>query len=254
MKINRAKAIEAFMAYTSCYDVSDDKIKLKIEHTNRVNGLCEQIAVGIGLQPEDIDLAWLMGLLHDVGRFEQIKQYGTFKDSESVDHANFGADILFAEGRIRDYIEESTEDRLLETAIRVHSAYRIPENFSERESMFCNILRDADKIDIIKVNTEYPLEKVYNVTTEDLETASVTPEVMESFREEHAVLRALKKTSVDNVVGHISLVYELVYPVSVQIMKEQGYLRKLTVFPSRNPKTMRQMQEIRMHLQSEGYL
>ena len=47
----------------------------------------------------------------------------------------------------------------------------------------------------------------------------VTPEVLQSFDEEHAVLRSLKKTAVDNVVGHISLVYELVYPESCRIVK-----------------------------------
>ena len=115
--------------------------------------------------------------------------------------------------------------------------------------MFCNILRDADKIDIIRVNTEFPLEEVYNVTTEELETAAITPAVMESFYEEHAVLRSLKRTPADNVVGHVSLVYELVYPVSVRIMKEQGFLEKLMDFQSRNPATIRQMKEIRGYLQ-----
>lgn len=254
MNIDRTKAIAAFKEYTSHYNVNDDKIRLKIEHTYRVNQLCEQIARTSGLSEKDVELAWLMGLLHDVGRFEQVTQYGTFQDSISVNHAEFGADILFKEGQIRNYLLDDSEDRLLETAIRVHSAYRIPENLSERERTFCNILRDADKIDIIKVNTEYSLEEVYNVSTEALETDPITPEVMESFWEEHAVLRALKKTSVDNVVGHISLVYELVYPVSVQILKEQGYLKKLADFQSKNPQTVEQMQEIQAHLRSKGYL
>ncbi len=249
MRIDRTKAMAAFEEYTSHYNISDDKIRLKIEHTKRVNQLCEQIAVEIGLEEGDIDIAWLLGLLHDVGRFEQIKRYGTFKDSDSVDHANFGADILFVDGKIRDYIEDASEDALLELAIRAHSAYRIPEGLSKREQMFCNILRDADKIDIIRVNTEFPLEEVYNVTTEELETAAITPAVMESFYEEHAVLRSLKRTPADNVVGHVSLVYELVYPVSVRIMKEQGFLEKLMDFQSRNPATIRQMKEIRGYLQ-----
>lgn len=106
----------------------------------------------------------------------------------------------------------------------------------------------------VSVNTEYALEEVYNVSTEDLEHAAVTPEVMESFWEEHAVLRSLKKTSVDNVIGHISLVYELVYPVSIRLMREQGYLDKLTDFHSKNPATAAQIQKMRKCLCARGYL
>lgn len=68
---------------------------------------------------------------------------------------------------------------------------------------------------------------------------------MRSFEEEHAVLRALKRTAVDNVVGHISLVYELVYPVSLELVREQGYLEQLMNFTSENPVTNGQFVRIR---------
>lgn len=80
--------------------------------------------------------------------------------------------------------------------------------------MYCKILRDADKIDILRVNLDTPMEEIYNVTTEELKNSQVTPEVMQAFDEHHAVLRALKKTAIDNAVGHISLTYELEYPMS----------------------------------------
>lgn len=56
--------------------------------------------------------------------------------------------------------------------------------------MFCHILRDADKVDILKVNVEFPLEEIYNVDTKVLYQEEVTPEVLQSFDEEHAVLRS----------------------------------------------------------------
>ena len=125
-------------------------------------------------------------------------------------------------------------------AIRVHSAYRIPENLDKRTEKFCHILRDADKIDILRVNVEVPLEEIYNTTTEELRNALVTPEVERSFYEHHAVLRSLKKTPADHVVGHGSLVFELVFPESLRIVKRQGYLEKLLHFETDNPKTREQ--------------
>lgn len=132
MKIDKQKALKAFQEYTTHYDVSDEKVKLKIDHTYRVCGLCQQIAVQSGFDENEIELAWLTGLLHDVGRFEQLKRYGTFIDAQSIDHAEFGANILFKEGRIRDYIEDASEDQLLEKTVRCHSAYRVPAHYTER--------------------------------------------------------------------------------------------------------------------------
>ena len=237
MYIDREKALAAFREYTAHYNAEDSKVKLKIDHTYRVAGLCQRIATDIGLKQEDIDLAWLCGLLHDVGRFEQLKNYGTFNDAESIDHAMYGASILFDKGRIRDYIESEEADSFLRNVISCHSAYRIPAEYDERTVLFANILRDADKIDILKVNVEVPLEEIYNVSTQELKNADVTPEVLDSFLGERTVLRSLKKTSVDNVVGHVSLVYELVFPISLRIVAEQGYLEKLLSFASCNPRT-----------------
>lgn len=245
MKIDRQKALNAFREYTTHYDASDKKVKLKIDHTYRVCGLCQQIAAQSGFDENEIELAWLTGLLHDVGRFEQLKRYGTFIDAQSIDHAEFGADILFQEGKIRDYIEDTSEDELLEKTVRCHSAYRVPTNYTMREKKFADLLRDADKIDILKVNIIVPFEEIYNVTTYDLKHCKVTEEVMQALLEEHAVLRSLKKTPVDNLVGHISLVYELVYPISRKLVYEQGYLNKLMNFQSELSETNAQFAKIR---------
>lgn len=248
MRVDREKARKAFNEYVKKYDITDEKIKLKIEHTYRVCELCEEIAKDAGFNDEEVEIAWLTGLLHDVGRFEQLRRYGTFVDAQSIDHAEFGADILFKEGRVRDYVEDASEDGLLEKVIRCHSAYRVPKDYTEREKKFADLLRDADKIDILKVNIIVPLEKIYNVTTDELRNCTVTEEVMQAFYEGHAVLRELKKTPVDNVVGHISLVYELVYPVSTKIMYEQGYLERLMDFHSELEETNRQFEEIRRRM------
>lgn len=259
MKIDRNHITDTFSAYTDRYDASDGKIKLKIDHTYRVADFCDRIAKSIGLKEEDVDLAWTIGMLHDVGRFEQVKRYGTFIDLESVDHAQFGADLLFREGLIETYFPNLPDEggmcdrekaeyadlHIIETAIREHSNYRIREGLSDWEKMFCNIIRDADKVDILRVNVETPKEVIYNVTTEELQSAKVADAVMQSFFEEHCILRSLRESAVDNVVGHISLVYELVYPVSRSMVAEQGYLEQLMNFETKNEVTKEQFERIR---------
>lgn len=252
MNIDRKHVEVTFAEYVSHYDVKDEKVKLKIDHTYRVAELCDRIARSVELTSEDIDLAWLCGMLHDIGRFEQIKNYGTFIDADSVDHALYGAEILFDKGNIHTYLENPSDELcdFLRKVISCHSAYRVPKEYDERVRMFADILRDADKIDILKVNVEVPLEEIYNVTTQELMNAEVTIEVMKSFEEEKAILRALKKTPIDHVVGHISLVYELVYPISVQIVQQQGYLERLMNFSSNNTRTLKQFEKLRNMMQN----
>lgn len=249
MKIDRSKAEKVFRDYVSAYNAQDDKVRLKIEHTFRVAALCEKIAASLGMEEDERDLAWFTGLLHDVGRFEQLRNYGTFIDADSIDHAMYGAQILFDEGKIRDYTEDSCEDELLRTAVSVHSAYRIPEGLDERTRRFCHILRDADKIDILKVNVDFPPEEIYNISTRELKSCTVSEAVMAAFFEEHAILRTLKRTAADHLAGHISLVYELVFPESLRIVLEQGYLSKLMAFESGNPVTREQFCKMKEYME-----
>ncbi len=237
--MNRQQVKNTFKEYTDAYNSRDEKIRLKIEHTAYVAKLSDIIAESLGLSDRDQNLAWLIGMLHDIGRFEQIRRYQTFNDAISVDHAKFGADLLFCEGLIEQFMGDLTREELdiVELAIRQHNKYRVVEGLSDREMMFCNIIRDADKIDILRVNVQSPMEVIYGVTTEELLHSDVTPEVLQCFEEEHCVLKALRKTAVDNLVGHISLAFELVYPESRRLAAEQGYLNQMLDFHSQNPKT-----------------
>lgn len=271
--INRENVINAFAEYVRNYDPSDEKIKLKIDHTYRVAGLCQRIAESLGLSEPDVDIAWLLGMLHDIGRFEQIRRFGTFNDVQSVDHAEFGADLLFKEGLIRKFAEgyyeecelaepENQEDEqiiknnehhnkdtgLLEMAIRQHNKYRVKEDLTERQRMFCDILRDADKVDIFKVNADIPMEIIYDVTTEELKNGVITKEVLESFYKKETVLKSVRRSAVDHIVGHISLLFELVYKESYRQAKEQGYVYKLLNFKSDVPEVNAEFDDMRKYV------
>ena len=235
--------------------------------------LSERIARSLGLGDDDTNLAWLIGMLHDIGRFEQLRNYGTFSDAESIDHAHYGVELLFEDGFIEKFVGENaakdlkgtkdlketavkseseeketkeiSELDILRTAIWNHSAYRVEEGLTDRVKMFCNIIRDADKIDILKVNYDVTLEVIYDVTTEELKNSGVTDEVMKAFMEHHAVLRSLKKTPIDNLVGHAALVFELVYNESFKIVKEQGYIEKMLSYVSDNQDTVKKFEIMR---------
>ena len=250
MNIDRKKVREQFASYTRNYNAEDPKIALKIAHTYHVADNCEEIAKSIGLRCEDADFAWLSGMLHDIGRFEQVKRYTTFIDSESVDHAEFGADLLFGKEHLApDYYGERAYDEMLETVIRQHNKYRIDAVVTGRTLTFCNILRDADKVDILRVNVETPMEEIYNVSEEELLSSGVSDKVMAQVREHHAVNRDVMVSPAEHLIGHIALSFELVYPKSRELAKKQGYLDKMFDFPSRNESTLKALRDTRDELE-----
>jgi len=281
--LDRPAIKRIFVEYAATYNVQDDKIRLKIEHTYRVAALCEQIARSLvksqGLTKQDVDMAWFLGMFHDIGRFEQVRRFGTFYDAESIDHAALSADITFGGGAEDkkavdkaaknisvedDNIEESFEGfiadkilaatngsvdmRIAELAIRNHNVYKLPDNLTECEKMFCNILRDADKIDILKVCVEEPAEAVYGVTVEELKNCSVSDEVMQAFDREETILKSIRITPIDKLVGHVSLVFELVYHESLLTVVMQGYLDRLLEFPTNDTKAKKQLEIIRQKM------
>ena len=303
MKIDRQHVQDVFGKYTDAYDSKDPKIALKIEHTYHVAEVADQVAHSLGLSQEDCDLAWILGMLHDVGRFEQVRRYGTFVDSQSIAHALMSCQVLFPEdygveesvframpnghfGSLSDYLiagdgtnddetevgmEGCADDNKVDTAldeksdgkgkgesdewrhiiklaISVHSALRIPDDISEREAMFCNILRDADKVDIFRVNVETPLTDIINTTEEEIRTSCVTADVMPAILEHHVVPRDRKFTAADHIVSHCCLAFELVYKKSREIAVEQGYLNTLTEYVSENPETNQVMDKLREQL------
>ena len=92
--VDRDRARAAFEAYVGPYDIANLRIALKVAHTYRVAAIAERIAAAEGWTAEDIDLAWLCGLLHDIGRFEQLRLWDTFRDAGSASHAALGEAVL----------------------------------------------------------------------------------------------------------------------------------------------------------------
>ena len=229
--IDRKQAGAAFDAYTSRYDPGNPMIRHKVEHTLRVAGNCERIAESLHMNDDDAAFAWFLGLLHDIGRFEQVRRYGTFVDSVSVDHAEFGADLLFRDGLINEFpVRELSAGRLslLETAIRLHNKLALPENMDDETRCFCNLIRDADKADIFRVVTELSFEQRAGTSRGMLqETEGACDAVMECVLQHRCVPRDIRKTRFDVYISHCCMAFEIVFPETREIIREQGYLWQL---------------------------
>ena len=85
-------------AYVDTFREADGELpvmmRLKRVHTGFVVKNAEASADGEGFSAEEREVALAAALLHDTGRYEQLKRYNTFRDSDSVDHAVFSHDIV----------------------------------------------------------------------------------------------------------------------------------------------------------------
>ena len=231
MMFHKEQAKEAFTRYADQYDAGNILISHKIVHTFRVAELAERYAAAQGMSVADTDLAWFLGLLHDIGRFEQIRRFGTFVDSQSVDHAELSADILFREGLIETFSKEGLPEdwqTIAETAIRQHNKLRLPDTLDERTRCFAEILRDADKTDIFRVIAAIPFEdRIGSSKASFQDTGEANPEVMACVLQHRCVPGKLRHSHFDGRVAHCCMAFELVFEIARRTVKEEGYLLTL---------------------------
>ena len=221
--IDIEKAKEEFLKYTANYDHHSDKIERKEKHSLRVVERSTMIANYLKLNEEDRLLAELIGLLHDIGRFEQVKRANTFSDVKSgINHGELGAEILFKEGLIRRFVEEDTYDEIIRKAIVNHNRTYIEPGLSERELLFAHIIRDADKADIMYI---IATDDIYKDSTEDdYNTGAITAELMKQFLGDGYLDYKLIQSRGDDILTVYAMLADVQYPVTAEYILNEKFV------------------------------
>ncbi|WP_297262509.1 HD domain-containing protein [uncultured Desulfovibrio sp.] len=128
-------------------------MRLKEQHTRAVLGYARRMAQEEGFAPHIVRACLLAALYHDVARFAQYLRYGTFRDRDSRNHGLWGAAILKREGRLAQ--EDATVRRLVLTAVALHNRYALPAALPDDMACVAWTVRDADKLDILRVMDEH---------------------------------------------------------------------------------------------------
>ena len=247
--INLRKAQESFKEYLKDYDIEDGNIKLKIKHTYEVVNKSEYISKGLGLNQENIELAKLIALLHDIGRFEQVKQTSDFLDGKDFDHANYGIKVLFEDNLIRKFIEDNQYDNIIKKAIYNHNKYKIEENLNNAELLHSKIIRDADKLDNYRVKKEEKIEAIFPKRVnkkEDMEECLLSDKVYETVLNRECVNIYDRVTPLDFWVCILAFTFDLNFDVTYNIVKENDYINILIDrFDYKDIDTRNRMENIR---------
>lgn len=212
--------------------LSEDQLEnfeIKKNHSLRVADLALMLAKSLELNETEAQLAFFIGLFHDIGRFKQLIEYNTFSDTKSVDHAELSVEVL-KEG---DFFTELTEgqEELIVLAIEQHNKLELTRNLMDKERLFARLIRDADKLDILHVITDYytnPKAKPnHTLTWEMPKGVAVSPKVSKQILNGELVAKEAVLSDLDIKVMQLSWVYDINYRPSFELMMENRYLEKI---------------------------
>lgn len=208
--------------------VVNQNIELKEKHTLNVAKHSVSIAKSLELSEEETITAEIIGLFHDIGRFEQFRTYKTFRDYLSVNHAALGVKILEEYEVLKD-LDESRQNIIIK-AINLHNTKELPNDLNKEEALFCKLIRDADKLDIFRVIIEYEDERKNNPNPA-LDNLPFTPGYNKELLEDIFANKKINNNSLKNYndrkLYELGWITDLNFPFSFDYIKEKKVLNIL---------------------------
>lgn len=247
-----------FDDYTKRYPTEDAEVEANLsykkEHSLRVRDHMLTLGQDLHLDTNQLFLAEVIGLFHDVGRFEQYVKYHTFKDHLSEDHALLGLSVLERERIFSGRVSE-LEMEIIFTAIRNHNQRIIDENVSGNTLMFCKLIRDADKLDILDLIINFyenPERTPYLAVERNLLDERYSPEIIQRILSGEQISYSCVKTPVDIKLVRLAWLLDLTFPTSLTIAKRKQFLSRLRAFIPETKETLKVFQYIEQKVQAKS--
>lgn len=228
--IDILKAEKAFKKYLENYDISEDKVKLKVTHTYGVVKAAEYLAESLNLDEENKTIAQIIALLHDIGRFEQTKMSKDIYDIADkmfFDHAEYGVKILFENNLIREFVKDDKYDKIIYKAILNHNKIEIEKRLTNDELLHAQIIRDADKIDNFRVKLTESFGVLLGTDdTEAIFNDKISDKIYEDFMSKKLININDNKTYLDRWAGYIAFIFDMNFDASLVYLKENDLVNK----------------------------
>lgn len=229
------KILKLYDEYVDTFRSADgslpEMMELKRFHTAKVVENASAIVEGENFPEEWKEPALIAALLHDTGRYEQLKRYNTFQDSKSVDHAVFSYEIVKE--------KRWTSDPSILKAILYHNRRELPEGLDEKTAALSKVVRDADKLDIFRVleerldSTDWRRAKTEFWGLDPFGRPSA--EVLSAIREKRPVDYQHIRSLADFILIQIGWIFSgLYYEKSRIIARERGHLKYRLDFLEKN--------------------
>lgn len=240
------KAKKQLINHVESLNLKNSKVKNKIEHIFRVSENCEKIAQKLELSQEEINLAQLIGLLHDIGRFQQYKITDK-NELKKFDHGEAGVKLLKENNYIRKYIKDNKYDEIIYTAVYEHNKYELSKQLTKEKKLFCKIIKDADKIDLL-----YEGAYIYWQEPErkkQIEEGKLSNKMLKDFYEYKLADKRNSISETDQILTFASFVFDINFDFSIKTLKENGNaIKMIEKFDYQNLETKEEMQKVKEFL------
>ncbi len=247
-----------FVDYVQRFDLGIEKwqqnITLKVQHSKRVSAEICYIGECLQLDEDEVRLAEIIGLFHDIGRFEQYARYKTFVDSKSVNHAELGVKIL-EEMRVLESLDDAIQQVILH-AILYHNRAVLPKDENLQILYYAKLLRDADKLDIYRVLTDYynrPNSRRNDAIELDLpDTKGFSEKLYEELIHHRIVNIRHVKNFNDFKLMQVGWVFDINFDPTLQLVKERRYLQLIQKVLPESKRLEHLFLEIQQFLEKNG--
>lgn len=240
-----------FLATPSITGARRSMMELKLDHSRRVAAEARGLAAELGWEKGDQNTAEALGWLHDTGRFSQLAEFGTFRDTQSVNHALRGHQVLSQSGLLRNCSVRRARQIL--DGVLHHNVLQVPDEMHPNSLAFVRLIRDADKLDIFNVFNDairgnhlndHP-EIAHNV---DL-NGSPTPELVSELRAGRVPSYRMIHSLNDWKLVQVSWAYDLFYIPSCQRALERGVVSRLSDLLPSTPEIANIIRAAQAHLE-----
>jgi len=230
-QINKLK--KWFDDYSSKYYKGDEKldypVQLKYNHSKRV---CKEASLINNSLPDgmlDKYIVETIALFHDLGRFEQYRIYKTFNDRLSKNHAVLSIQEMNKHKLLIDCT--SRERYLISNAVRYHNALTPPINKDNETKNYINIIRDADKLDILNMFSDYYSNKNFHDKIIELnlpDTSAYSKSIVNNIFAKKPALMADMKNLNDFKLIQIAWIYDINYKKTYYEIKKRHLIENIT--------------------------
>ena len=213
-------------------------ILIKEKHTGYVTANCVELAKFLKLSTHDTELAEIIGLFHDVGRFRQYSIYKTFNDADSEDHADLALKVI---DELNFFKELSAPDyELVKFAIQNHNKKTIAPTDDERKNLFAKLIRDADKLDIYRVLEPFLAQ----------ENVDKMPQFIKSVTGEQADYTKIR-TNGDRKIVRLMWIYDVNFSWTMRKIVERGYIEKIVSNLPMDERVAEGVRRLRLHVEKK---
>ncbi|MFC1467439.1 HD domain-containing protein [Verrucomicrobiota bacterium] len=254
-ELQKVKA--GFKAYArSFFNEADEKqqalMDLKWKHTLFVAELAREIAERSGWDNAESNRAEAAGILHDTGRFSQIREFRTFHDKTTVDHGERGFEEADEHG-LCAHLDPELQAAMLAT-IRYHNRRVLPQGLPDEHYKYLKVVRDADRLDIYRVvnhalksgdNSKHP-----EITRGINQKKQASPAVVKAIKAGEQVDYDLVQTLTDRMLLQLSWLNIMSHQASLEIFHERGYLNIMAEHLPDEPGLTEIVDDVRMLLQA----